>query len=381
MRLLILAVISLPFHTICQVSELNPNPSLERDDAAAFSIGSMGYLVTGNHNGFSESNRLWQYNTEFDTWTEGPTFPGVPRQYASSFSIGMNAYLIGGISESGIPLNDVWEYASAHNTWTRLSDFPGTARWGTSSCAHQNFGYLAGGTNGQTTSNALWRFNPESKSWDSLAPFPGIGTREGVLLALSNSLVYVGGFSINPLTCQQETYRYSIESNSWNQGTDFPLSQSAYLSGNGLLNSGFVFSGWGCDNSFSNTVWKTDGLQWTLIDTLPFQGIRGMSSFECDGFVYSMTGLEVTGQKSRRIFRVGQPLNTQELVIYPNPTADKTIIYTSVGADLQVFDLLGRLVHHEQTVHSNTTLQLPSGTFVVLVESNGTKILQKLVVL
>lgn len=342
-------------------------PHLERDDAVAFSIGNVGYLVTGNHNGFSESNRMWYFYTESGLWNEGASFPGIPRQYASAFSIGTNGYVIGGISENGTPLNDVWEFSAKNNAWTELGNFPGSARWGTSACSHDNFGYLVGGTDGQTCTNACWRFNPNSKTWDSLASFPGVGTREGVLISLSNSLVYVGGFSINPLNCHPETYIYDFDSNSWTIGTNFPLSQSSYLSGNGLFQTGYVLSGWGCDNTFSNTIWETDGLTWTLIDTLPFPGIRGMSTFSTNGCVYALTGLDGTSQKTTRLFQIGEKSSLKNLVVYPNPAYEKTYVYSPIGAEIKVHDLAGKLVVSTIASSETTKLELKPGTYIVTV--------------
>lgn len=368
MRLLSLVFFTALYSTYGQVNELANLPHFERDDALAFSIGNTGYLVTGNHNGFSESNRLWCYNNVNNSWIEGTSFPGTPRQYATCFSIGNSGYIIGGISENGTPLNDVWEYQSCKNSWIQLGDFPGIARWGASACSLNNYGYFVGGTDGQSCTNTGWRFNPIENTWDSLSSYPGIGTREGVLLALSNSLVYVGGFSINPLNCQTKTYVYNFDSKSWVTGVDFPLSQSSYLSGNGLFNTGYVLSGWGCDNTFSNTIWETDGTTWTFKDSLPLTGIRGMSTFEINGCVYALTGLEDTGQKTNRIFRIGAETTMDEIVFYPNPAHESTHVYAPIGSEIVIYDLTGKKILNQKLVTNMEQLFLNPGSYIVTVD-------------
>lgn len=369
MRYLCLAFLFFCFTANGQVVERANLPHLDRDDAIAFSIGNYGFIVTGNHNGFSESNRLWRYNAYSDYWNEGPAFPGTPRQYASSFSIGSSAYIVGGISEDGTPLKDVWEYSANSNSWNQLGDFPGVARWGASACSHDNFGYVVGGTNGQTCSNSFWRFTPNDQTWDSLSSYPGTGTREGVLLALTNKLVYVGGFSINPLTCHQETFIFNFDTFSWSTGTDFPLAQSSYLSGNGLLNNGYVFSGWGCDNTFSNSIWETDGITWTLKDTLPFIGIRGMSSFTQNGCIYALTGLDASNQKTNRVFRIGTETALDDVIVYPNPAPGWTHVVAPIGAELVVYDMTGKIVLEEIAHSMFNFISLDSGSYTIRITS------------
>lgn len=371
--------ILLPVSAYNQTEELTPFPGLVRDDAVAFNIGNKGYLVTGNHNGFNESNRLWIYDASSNLWIEGSSFPGIPRQYASAFSIGHQAWLIGGISENGTPLNDVWCYNSYTETWSQSADFPGMARWGASACSDTRYGYLIGGTNSTSTTNQCWRFDPVFQSWTALPNYPGIGTREAVLLQLAGKLVYTGGFSINPLQCHRQTYILDLSSLSWQTGTDFPDTISSYLSGSGRFQKGIVFGGWSCYNSFSNRIWETNGFEWNLLDSLPFPGIRGMSSFTIDGQVYSTSGLISDGSKTNRLFRFGTPVNAENIQIYPNPSRSHFQLYAPIGSTIHCIDFFGKMILEQQLTSELTDLELPPGCYLLQINTNDRIQIRKIV--
>lgn len=112
--------------------------------SGVFTIGSKGYIVTGNTQA-SQSTQLWEWDQTNDTWTERAELE-VPRAGAGSFSIGNKGYVVTG--EGDVYHNDAWEWDQATDTWTQIADFPTTARARVVSFSIANKGYILGGANG-----------------------------------------------------------------------------------------------------------------------------------------------------------------------------------------------------------------------------------------
>jgi len=100
--------------------------------AVGFSIGSKGYVGTGN--GISSYYKdFWEYNPVLNTWTQKADFGGTGRTGAVGFSIGSKGYIGTGVigqDINGVNLydTDFWEYdprpVSAVQRDMRPSAFP-----------------------------------------------------------------------------------------------------------------------------------------------------------------------------------------------------------------------------------------------------------------
>src|SRR6476469_9303945 len=77
-----------------------------------------------------------------DTWVKKADFGGTPRYAPVAFSIGSKGYI--GTGNDGIHgnLSDFWEYDPATNTWTQKADFGGDPRESAASFAIGNKGYV-----------------------------------------------------------------------------------------------------------------------------------------------------------------------------------------------------------------------------------------------
>src|SRR6266704_6411576 len=102
-----------------------------REFVVGFSIGSKGYVGTGQDNNQNLKNDLWEYDPATDTWTQKANFGGTPRYFAVGLSIGSKGYIGTGVSGGGTVLHkDFWEYDPATNTWAQKANFGGTVRRG-----------------------------------------------------------------------------------------------------------------------------------------------------------------------------------------------------------------------------------------------------------
>lgn len=121
--------------------------------STGFSIGTKGYIVSGNAN-TGRSNRLWEWDQTNDTWTPKASL-AIPRAGAISYSVGNKGYIASG---EGISyLNDLWEWDQITDTWTQKSDLPASPRARSCSFSINNKGYILGGETGPFGNlNEMW---------------------------------------------------------------------------------------------------------------------------------------------------------------------------------------------------------------------------------
>ncbi len=118
----------------------------QRDSyAVGFSIGSKGYIGTGNDGSYTKD--FWEYDPAANTWTQKADFGGTARYCAVGFSIGSKGYIGTGCDGSSYT-EDFWEYDPAGNTWTQKADFGGTARDGAVGFSIGSKGYIGTGHDG-----------------------------------------------------------------------------------------------------------------------------------------------------------------------------------------------------------------------------------------
>src|SRR5690606_5011746 len=115
------------------------------DDAAAFAVGSAGFVGTGLTVGFAWSKDFWKY--ENGAWTQVADFGGTERQYAATFTANGKGYLFGGIDINTLYVNDLWEYDPLLNSWTQKTPMPAIGRSGAAAFALNNIGYVGTGRN------------------------------------------------------------------------------------------------------------------------------------------------------------------------------------------------------------------------------------------
>jgi len=149
-----------------------------RSGAVGFSIGSKGYIGTGDYGssgggygGSSYKYDFWEYDPATSVWTQKANFAGTDRYYAVGFSIGNKGYL--GTGYDGHYKNDFWEYELATNTWIQKADFGGSVRSGAVGFSIGGKGYIGTGTNDNGYNNNFWEYDPSTDTWTQKANFGG----------------------------------------------------------------------------------------------------------------------------------------------------------------------------------------------------------------
>ena len=97
----------------------------------------------------------------YNTWTQKSNFPGVARSLSAGFSIGTQGY-IGTGDSSNIFYYDFWEYDSGTNTWTQKANFGGGFSCDGVGFSIGNKGYIGTGVNLVSVCQYFWEFTPDS---------------------------------------------------------------------------------------------------------------------------------------------------------------------------------------------------------------------------
>lgn len=344
-------------------------PTLGRDDGVAFSLGSAGYVVTGNQGGFSESNRLWCYNPIQDQWDEKASFPGEYRQYAGAFVIGDKAYILGGISPVGTILKDVWEYAAHADQWKQLNDFPGEARFSFFAISNHKNGFIGTGSQADTLAKDCWKYTPETDHWSPITDYPGGRVRDAVACYVAGALFVGCGFSFNPLTFYRDFYRYAPETDTWVSIAPFPGEGRGYACAQGDGMTAVVGGGWGENDLFfsDHYLLDRDG-RWEKIIQNTASGIRGRSAFTIGFGIYFVSGLTEDLIRSNALHLLQLPPEKRPL-LYPNPTSHQSHVASNPFASVRVLDLNGQQVESGRAdAKGNYVLQIrPKSTYLVEV--------------
>ena len=375
-----LLFILISFCSIAQEwNSITPIPSIGRDDAVAFSLNNLGFVVTGAGDGsdYSESNRLFCYNPINNSWIEKTAFPGVKRQYSSVFTIEGKAYLIGGYSESGAPLNDVWSYNENQDLWTQLNNFPGLARWDASSTSLSGFGYFGLGTNLDSTLSDLWRYNPKKDEWTLVSHYPSGGNRSVLAFPLLDEIIFGEGFSVNPITYANNWFSYNPSSETWAQiNSTIAFRSYGTVVSNGV--SAIICGGMNENGVFQNDCYQLDfSRKWTELNTIGTEGLRGSSGFVIGNDFYIGTGLKANGSKTSEFYVYSQiPIILQETKVFPNPSNSGFNIVSQPEIQVKIYSVDGKLLVQTITDVSGYLFinQLTSGLYIVKVLNNDKEV-------
>ena len=268
-----------------------------RLSAVGFSIGTKGYIGTGN-DGSEMYKDFWEYNPTNNIWTQKADFGGTIRVGAVGFSIGTKGYIgTGGMGY--IMYKDFWEYDTTTNTWLQKADFAGTARSEAVCFSIGSKGYIGLGTyyNGTTWIyyKDFWEYDPITDTWIQKSDFGGTA-RAGAVGFSIGTKGYVG--TGNSGSLKKDFWEYDPITDTWIQKSDFGGTARAGAVGFSIGTKGYV--GTGNDGSLKNDFWEynpgTD--TWTLK-----ANFDGAARSDASGFAAGIKGYIGTGYTSNGIVK------------------------------------------------------------------------------
>ncbi|WP_199121052.1 cadherin-like beta sandwich domain-containing protein [Pedobacter sp. ASV28] len=206
--------------------------------AAGFSIGSKGYIGTGDI-GSGYTDDFWEYDSVTGAWTQKANFGGGARGLAIGFSIGNKGYM--GTGYVGSYKNDFWEYDPSANIWTKKADFGGTGRMQAVGFSINNMGYIGTGYDNVGYRNDFWEYNPTSNTWNRKADVGGSG-RSGAIGFNIGTKGYIGtGYGGAE---KNDFWEYDPSNNSWTQKANAGTSGRYTAVGFSIGSKGYIGSGY-----------------------------------------------------------------------------------------------------------------------------------------
>lgn len=187
-----------------------------RIEAAAFSIGTKGYIGTGvsSFTPLVYYQDFWEYDPATDVWTQKADVPPFKRFGAIGFSVGSKGYIGLGKSSTGTVQNDLWEYNPSSNSWAPKANCI-ARRFGAVGFSIGNKGYIGTGNDefGQER-REFFSYNPSTNSWASKAMFGGTARIFAVGFSIGGT-GYIGtGFDYNA-PVRRDFWAYDTTFNTW----------------------------------------------------------------------------------------------------------------------------------------------------------------------
>jgi hypothetical protein len=344
------------------------------------------------------SGALWSCQIDSNVWTAHRAFPGKPKFSSMTFD---GAGLVVTMSNSNL----VWSYDPDADTWYQLPALPKDARvksgGGITSDAGDPIFVLPGGK-----ANQLWSYERGDTGWQKLPGVPGAPVTSGGCVTCDNDYVYVfKGGKLN------EFWAYDIGNDTWLRLPDIP--GSGIKSGSSLC----ADKQGGSDNVLalkgsSAECWsyELDGY-WKLLPGIPGKGSQGKGSqlaVDDAGTWYAVKG---KGKRFAEIWQTDQlcvdlergstPLpvkgGTQTGAARPVPTRTAQMPTIINGRQLSlpetdwqtisVYDIAGRRIaslHNGNSRQGSTMIDLPlnlsQGVYLVTIRAPQTSLTRKLII-
>ncbi len=190
--------------------ELSDYEGVARGDAAAFTIGNIGYVGTG-YDGEDRLADFWAFDADRNNWTQIAEFPGEPRQGAVAFTAGGEGYV--GTGYDGLAkYKDFWRYDPVSNVWHFVTaEFGGLARYGAVAFSINDIGYVGTGFSGNAEKD-MWAYNPADSTWQQKTSFQS-KIQDAVAFVINDMGYICTGYSNG--TYSKDFYMYDPPSDSW----------------------------------------------------------------------------------------------------------------------------------------------------------------------
>jgi N-acetylneuraminic acid mutarotase len=244
-------------------------PGIPRERAVAFSINGKGYIGLGYNRDQTkeELGDVWEYDPATNNWKQLNNFGGTARYNAVGFSIGTKGYV--GTGNDGSNYNgDFWEYEPVTDTWQEIVSYPGQKREEAIAFVLEGKAYLCTGRNNGTHDNDFWEFDPESKTWTSRKPddeedyydeFTTAVRRHSAVAFVMDGKGYIATGTGSAGTVDNTVWEYNPQTQVWDEKTSFEGTARAYAVAFVLGGRTFLGTGQSGSSRFDD-IWEFNPL-------------------------------------------------------------------------------------------------------------------------
>lgn len=221
-------------------------------------------------------------------------FPGDGRHHPITVANDQYGYVIAGQAGfAALDLDDVFRYDPETDSWQEMEPFPGGGRgYGYGVCGG-NDAYVGFGSNNEGFPTDWWHLDMASGGWTALADFPGIG-RNHPAMVLAGGKVMVGlGSNGGNLG---DWWAYDIATDTWEIRAPFTAGNRHHPFYFGIDGIAYVGFGHGDTQDGNITIYRDFhaydpvGDSWTQLGDFPGEARVAGTQFAKDGFGYVLSG-------------------------------------------------------------------------------------------
>ncbi|MBI4930251.1 MAG: T9SS type A sorting domain-containing protein [Bacteroidetes bacterium] len=228
-----------------------------RRKAVGFSIGTKGYIGTGDANTGGYQQDFWEWDQSTNVWTQKTNFGGAAREFAVGFSIGTKGYIGTGYDNFfGPHYKDFWEWDQSTDVWTQKADFGGTARYVAVGFSIGTKGYIGTGDTsiyGGGFKKDFWEWDQSTNVWTQKANFAGKVGNNAVAFSIGTK-GYIGTGRDTAGIDTQDFWEWDQSANVWTQKTNFGSTAREFAVGFSIGTKGYI--GTGGDGNYKNDFWE-----------------------------------------------------------------------------------------------------------------------------
>ncbi len=368
----------------------------KRADAVSFSIGTKGYIVTGQDADSLRSD-FWEWDQATDTWTEKARFPGTARSGASGFSIGTKGYIGTGLDADTLR-SDFWEWDQATDSWIQKANFGGTARYFAVGFSIGDKGYIGTGNGfgpGEGNTKDFWEYDPTTDIWTQKTDFGGVDRLQATGFSIGQKGYIIFGGDGQYGYYYTDFWEWDQMTDTWTEKNFIPavhpeptarLRPISFVIGTkGYVGTGWYMCGLSCSLTCNDIwEWNQDTETWTAKETIPELTRSSSVGFSIGdrgyiGIGYSSTSLinDLWEYCDDCTVNIDELDTNKSVSVFPNPASTSITLSVIEGltlnTQLKIMNAQGQLVQQLSIVNYPLSIdisQLNPGLYYLTLQSN-----------
>ncbi len=180
------------------------------------------FLIFGGVSENSISDRLFIYDLDLDTWSEGATLPKALKDFQVA-SLGERIYLPGGIDDENKVISGLMIYNPRANTWEKGAELPIPIS-GYALVPYEGKLYLFGGFDGKNYLDSIYVYDPGVTEWNLFGSMQTTIAYSSAVV-LGGQIHLIGGKNESGVIGNHYVYypqRELLGENAWEDAADMP---------------------------------------------------------------------------------------------------------------------------------------------------------------
>jgi N-acetylneuraminic acid mutarotase len=242
--------------------------------------------------------------------------------------------------------------------------------------------YLVGGQNSSGILNEVWRYSINSQEWQQKNNLPIPGIWRGLAFSHDN-FGYISAGKTSTSTWNSETWKYDPVLDQWTNFPTISFGERTYVGTVQKDSFLYVFGGLNPSDQTTTTFEKVDLTLFSSQSLPNFTGNprKGTVCFAHEGDFYVTTGISGNTRlketwKIENVM-ISNPIATNPINIYPIPAINELFIEidpTCIGEFIYICDQLGKIsmIHRIQSLKEQVDIRyLPPGRYQLIYQNHS----------